>query len=278
MSTTTLTSLLEKVFMATSIDSEFSPTIGQDTLDDEHYTLDDEHYMKTLAKKAATVQLCTQSPEEVIPMFFRKWESLSHIQIQDIKESGMSYENIRRVIDNISEDPFAAVDRPPSNYLRRFDIDFKCDDPAVNIFLAKIGSDIVGFIITDSYVLGKDCDFEVKYVVVDSKIQKSGIGTKLMFAAMMKARKLGYEYLRLNYYIGKGEKKEYWASRVEFYNSFYRYGISRDIQNYQYCRGVTSLTISYNLKIFNEIISKMESKRWKVNNFMSSLFKMLLPI
>ncbi len=131
-----------------------------------------------------------------IPLKQKCLESKS-ITIIDAKDSGMKSDEVWWAIEDIAKKELkgsqgwvSASDYVKDEYFSGVSIVPGISSPEA-IFLAKVDDKIAGFIITakrkdgdDSfYSLPSDSGF-VAYLAVDSKNVRSGVGTKLMLAAM----------------------------------------------------------------------------------------------
>jgi ribosomal protein S18 acetylase RimI-like enzyme len=154
------------------------------------------------------------------------------VTIIDAKDAGMNWHEVRLAINTIAKNELkddegwvSAADYVKEEYFNGTSIAPGLSSPET-ILLAKASEKIIGFLITAKrkekgfWSSPPDTGY-VAYLAVDSKIKKSGVGTKLMLAAMNKTKQLGKRYLTLEY-IAKGLKVDEirGKAKIGFYNSF----------------------------------------------------------
>lgn len=162
------------------------------------------------------------------------------IIVIDAKNSGLNWQEVSTAIEAIADKELKDDEGwvRASAYVQEDYFSGASIDPGLScpeaILLAKIGKEIIGFIITakreenedDPWSLPSNTGY-VAYLAVDSKFKRYGIGTKLMLAAMDKTKQIGKRYLTLEYIAeGKGVDIKRGKTKTRFYNSFSsRFGI-----------------------------------------------------
>lgn len=160
--------------------------------------------------------------------------------IVDAKDSGMEYHDVLAAINTLAKKELKDDEGwiSASNYVKKKYFNGIFIAPGLSspetILLAKAGKEIIGFIITakreddeDSLSSFLSDTGYVAYLAVDSKVKRSGVGTKLMLAAMNQTKQLGKRYLTLEYIAkGLGVDENRGKAKIGFYKSFSsRFGI-----------------------------------------------------
>ena len=149
------------------------------------------------------------------------------VTIVDAKDSGMKFETIRAAVDDIQKKELRedTTSLSASYYVKESYFTGKNEKNDLfhtrAILLAKVANDVVGFIIMNrNNELVERITENIAYLAVDSSIKKSGVGTKLMLAAMQKTKEFGKRFLVLEYIPeGKRITPERGKAKTEFYNS-----------------------------------------------------------
>ncbi len=193
--------------------------------------------------------------------------SVKPITIVDARDSGMEWSEVHdavRIIANRElrredEGWFSASDYIKEEYFNGTSIAPGHTSPET-ILVAKTGKEIIGFIITAKrkedensvWPLPTDTGY-VAYVAVDSKNKKSGVGTKLMLAAMNKTKQLGKRYLKLEYIAaGLGVDENRGKAKTGFYRSFSRkFGIPMNEKGNLFVGGQLHVFPYYDLQDVN---------------------------
>lgn len=175
----------------------------------------------------------------------RSTYSVKPLTIVDARDSGMEWQDVRTAVRTIANKELKDDEGwvPASNFIKEeyfkgIPIAPGASSPET-ILLAKVANDIVGFIISARredkglfLAIPADTGY-VAYLAVDSTIKRSGVGTKLMLAAMCKTKELGKRYLTLEYIaVDLGVNKQRGRAKIGFYNSFTtKFGIPMEERN-----------------------------------------------